>query len=146
MIDNELQYVKYFKLEKMKIKNIIFLGVLLILVLLPSCYKDEGNYDYVDVEELEIDTTGMNANDQNYFNVYVGDTLVITPNLDFGDSDNLTYEWLLFDYPYEAVAVGNSTEYPAPDTIPTTSKHKKNLLIVHSNNYTNQVLYNQIVL
>ncbi len=89
-------------------------------MLLPSCYKDEGNYDYTDVEELEIDTTGMNANDQNYFGVYVGDTLVITPAVDYSDSDNLTFEWLLFDYPYETETVGNTTEYPAPDTIATT--------------------------
>ncbi|MFV0590301.1 MAG: PKD-like family lipoprotein [Draconibacterium sp.] len=102
-------------------KRILF-AILLILgiaTLVPSCYEDSGNYDYIDVDELKIDTTGV-SQASNYYTVNLGDTIIVNPTVDYAHPENLSYTWLLLPYPYNTEIVGNTTQYPAPDTIART--------------------------
>lgn len=63
---------------------------LALLPLLSSCYKDEGNYDYHDINEIEVE--GL---DDNYA-VDADDSLIITPKLVgtlYSDTTRFTYAW-----------------------------------------------------
>lgn len=100
----------------------LFFAILLMLgvaALVPSCYKDDGNYNYKEVSELEIDTTGVTKGSA-YFIVHLGDTIKVSPTVKYDYPENLTYTWLLTPYPYSTQVVGNTVQYPAPDTIATT--------------------------
>ncbi|PTN05926.1 PKD-like family lipoprotein [Mangrovibacterium marinum] len=100
----------------------LFFAILLTLAiaaLVPSCYKDHGNYDYIDADELAIDTTGV-TKASPYFTVHLGDTIKVNPMVDYAHPENLSYTWFLLPFPYETEIVGNTTQYPAPDTIAHT--------------------------
>ncbi|MCF8713936.1 hypothetical protein JM658_03765 [Joostella atrarenae] len=65
---------------------------LIALALLFSCSKDLGNYDYKDINEIQI--TGL---DSTYVSLF-GEPIKIIPELDFsqdseGADSNYTYEW-----------------------------------------------------
>lgn len=63
---------------------------LCLLIALTSCYRDLGNYDYHDINE--IDVAGI---DDNY-SVDVDDSLIITPTLTgtlYSDTSRFTYSW-----------------------------------------------------
>lgn len=71
-------------------KKTIFAIALAMPVALTSCYRDEGNYDYHDINEIEVE--GI---DDNY-SVDVDDSLVITPALRgtlYSDTSRFTYSW-----------------------------------------------------
>lgn len=103
--------------------NKIYYHITMLLVLvgciLSSCYEDLGNYDYDEVTALEIDTVGM-PDFEDYFSIYPGDTISIYPGISYDYPENLEYAWLVIAYPYEEEIVGNTTQYPAPDTISHT--------------------------
>ncbi len=106
----------FFKILKMKRLLFAILLILGITSLVSSCYEDSGNYDYTDVDELKIDTTGVNQL-SNYFTVNLGDTIIVNPTIDYEYPENLSYTWLLMPFPYDTETVGNTTQYPVPDTI-----------------------------
>lgn len=58
-----------------------------LILLSASCSKDLGNYDYTEPEEPIV--TGLDS----VYRVFVGDRLVIDPEVNFGDKENLSYEW-----------------------------------------------------
>lgn len=64
---------------------------LLSLFLMFSCYEDKGNYDYKDLNEIEI--SGLKLS----YNLNVGDTLKLDPKLSFSldSSASYTCEWKL---------------------------------------------------
>lgn len=100
----------------------IYLSIFLLLglmLLVPSCYKDDGNYSYTDVESIQIDTTGIGLN-SNYFTVNYGDTIKVSPTIEYDNSANISYSWKLIPYPYEEETVGNTTQYPEAVEIATT--------------------------
>lgn len=59
-----------------------------------SCYKDEGNYDYKDINKISFSGIDPNAT----VPVFIGDTLSITPvvNSSMPNGNNYSYEWSLF--------------------------------------------------
>lgn len=59
-----------------------------------SCYKDEGNYSYKNINEISFSGIDPNAT----VPVYIGDTLSITPilNSTMPNGDDYSYEWSLF--------------------------------------------------
>jgi len=57
----------------------LFVGSLFALLLLHSCYKDKGNYDYTNLDEVVIDTSV--AGIQAEYSVYRYDTLSIFPRI-----------------------------------------------------------------
>ena len=72
----------------------ILICCLLTLSALPSCFKDNGNYDYKDLVSIDIDDntvpTAVVKRQQEY--------LVITPSVKQGaDDSNLSFEWRLKD-------------------------------------------------
>ncbi len=71
------------------------------MVALSSCYEDKGNYEYHELEEVSIDTTGLDI--QAEYAIMRNDTLRIAPNIYFEgelvtDSDMapLDYMWTIF--------------------------------------------------
>lgn len=73
---------------KMKLRNITY--GLAVLLLVSSCYEDKGNYDYHDINEIEI--SGIDP----LYEIDQYDMLVIEPNLAgtlYSDTERFTYEW-----------------------------------------------------
>lgn len=71
-------------------KNIIWSGAIALLPLLAGCYKDEGNYEYHAINELEI--KGLEDN----YTVDADDSLIITPELQgtlYSDTARFSYSW-----------------------------------------------------
>lgn len=85
-------------------KYLIFWACLLTLgVLATACYKDLGNYDYTELNEVTIDTANRGILPD--YSVFRYDTLEINPNIIFNGeevhnntaiSDKLTYTWAIF--------------------------------------------------
>lgn len=72
------------------IRNILF--IILITCTL-SCYKDEGNYSYSELNEILI--SGIESN----YHRFIGDTITISPTLKFkkaeGKQEDYNYEWFI---------------------------------------------------
>lgn len=74
----------------------------IILTTLAGCYEDKGNYDYVALDEVSIDTT--NTGMQEEYAIMRFDTLELNPNIRFNGhivDDNtqapLSYLWTIFN-------------------------------------------------
>lgn len=72
-------------------KRMNYFFFMLLVVLCVSCYEDKGNYDYIDIENIEI---------EKFESVYktLGDTVKIEPkfNIDIPEeAPYLSYEWSL---------------------------------------------------
>lgn len=97
-------------------------GTLLASFVIAACHEDEGNYTYLTEDELKgqlirIDTTGIE--DQYAFSskYNLGDVIKLSPKVHYPYPEDLKYSWIVYDYPYSSVAVGNTSIYPKPDTI-----------------------------
>ncbi|MCK7558213.1 PKD-like family lipoprotein [Chitinophaga sedimenti] len=102
----------------MKLKYILS-GVSLAL-LVAGCYKDKGNYDYIDVNRITITDTSKTA-----LAITIGDSLKITPVVSQSiatNEDSLSYEWMVYDN-------SPASSYALPKTVIST---QKNLRIVVS--------------
>ena len=82
-----------------------------MMVVFASCYDDKGNYEYRELEEVGIDTTGLGI--QSEYAIMRYDTLRIAPNIYFEgkrviDEDDapLDYMWTIFS---ANTGVGTST-------------------------------------
>ena len=70
-------------------KKIDVLYGLFIALLLPACYDDLGNYDYHEINELEVDSI------RSLYNVDIDDSLCIYPMLKgtlYSDTSRFTYQ------------------------------------------------------
>jgi hypothetical protein len=75
---------------KVKIYSTLLVS-LWIAVVLPGCYNDRGNYDYVEVEDIIVEGIAT-----NYDKITGEDVLEITPNLLTGYPENeLEHAWIL---------------------------------------------------
>lgn len=104
-------------------KNIYIFLAAFILTVFYSCYKDEGNYDYLAEEQvgiIEIDTVGNTDRFAFAMTYNPGDTIRMAPRVKYAHPENLKYAWITYPYPYEAVQVGNAMVYPKADTIART--------------------------
>lgn len=68
-----------------------YIYVLLVSVLVTSCFKDLGNYEYKDVEEFEV--SGL----QESYDVFTSENLVIEPVVT-PQTGEYEYEWILTEY------------------------------------------------
>ncbi len=72
-------------------KKILY--ILLATIFITSCYKDKGNYNYTEIDDITIDNVPNNIGDLILFE----DTIRINPNVgpkaDF-DANNFEYKWL----------------------------------------------------
>ncbi len=74
-------------------KTKYILSVLLIVVIITSCYKDQGNYDYTSIGDIEI--SGF---EDNYSLIAGVDTLRILPEITTSYNEKtLEYTWLIYD-------------------------------------------------
>lgn len=70
------------------------LYILATVVVIASCAKDKGNYDYHEINEVDID----NFDSENGYQVLFGEVLSISPALKMTQNpspENYTYEWSL---------------------------------------------------
>jgi hypothetical protein len=104
-------------------KNLYICLVAFVLMVFYSCYKDEGNYDYMSEDQvgiIEIDTVG-NTDRFVFVRTYnPGDTIRMAPRVKYDYPENLKYAWFTYPYPYQAVQVGNAMVFPKADTIART--------------------------
>lgn len=75
--------------------KIFFFSCLYAVIMFSSCYKDKGNYDYWDINEVSINGFG---GDTTYKVLYLADTLRFNPEIKGtidGESDHYSYIWAL---------------------------------------------------
>lgn len=74
-------------------KRIYFVLIMAVILLVTGCFKDEGNYDYTELQDLEI------ALPYETYQVGIGNQLSIKPTVttEIAESD-LTYQWEIGDY------------------------------------------------
>ena len=79
----------------MRIQHIIYtMLIALSTAVLTSCYEDEGNYDYRDIDEIQVDFPGHIGTDNKIrYAERQGETLNITPKVECLDKSHLTYLW-----------------------------------------------------
>lgn len=66
----------------------LFTGIIVVLLLIMAgCYKDKGNYTYDVPEEPRV------TNLDTVYDVFVGDSLIIKPEVNMSNKANLQYEW-----------------------------------------------------
>ncbi len=76
--------------------QLLIIGGLSVGMLFHSCYKDEGNYDYREINEVVIGEAGFVDTTYNY--VSFVDTLRITPQVEnsmIQNPENYEFSWLL---------------------------------------------------
>lgn len=75
--------------------KIKIVSLLLLLVVLSSCFEDKGNYDYHELTALEIDTIGSGVTPE--MTAFQFENFKVPVNIKYdGDMSNLSYEWKLF--------------------------------------------------
>lgn len=83
-----------------------FLACVLLLTFATSCYKDHGNYEYVDVNPVGIQDTLVTTR------IYVqqGGNLQLSPQLNLnGNADDFSYDWFVYLNSASASYVQDST-------------------------------------
>lgn len=86
----------------MKRINLLLFG---LLVILSACFKDEGNYNYATVDEIEI--SGLEEMYRGFS--YAGEVLTISPEIKT-DYTDLSYEWYMWSPDIENYQGANMTE------------------------------------
>lgn len=79
-------------------KKIYIAFLLFVVAILSACYDDKGNYDYKDINELEI--TLDKDDGEGFYKVTLGDVLEIEPKFNLEIDENSTrysYEWFVND-------------------------------------------------
>ncbi|WP_437921446.1 PKD-like family lipoprotein [Sphingobacterium sp. LRF_L2] len=81
-------------------KALVFFSVFFII---SGCYKDKGNYEYVELDQVLIDTSNLNIQDS--YSLYRYDTLTIAPKIYFNGKqitdessvkDQLSFTWSIY--------------------------------------------------
>ena len=77
-------------------KTIMIAGLVLAACLVTACYDDKGNYDYVALNEISVDTAGISTT----YTLEQYDSLHIVPELRFTQGsipeEKLAYKWVIF--------------------------------------------------
>lgn len=99
--------------------NYLLLGF--IAFALHACYEDKGNYSYTTLNDISVDTAGV----QTHFVVSQLDSLVITPKLKFSmgtiSESDIDYKWVIY-----------SDKFVNTSSVPDTVALTKDLRIVVS--------------
>lgn len=97
--------------------------ILIVFIAAWSCNEDNGNYDYTNVDQIKIDTVGMENRFIFYSNLQIGDLIELEPNVTYADNkESLEYYWIVYPFYYNEVSDGNSMVYPQADTIGVSPK------------------------
>lgn len=74
-------------------KILLYMASLLALLNLSSCFEDEGNYDYVDLQPFVVDTVGVNTS----FTVSQFENLNVPSRLIYGgNKSDLDFVWTIY--------------------------------------------------
>ena len=77
-------------------KKTLYICLVFILASMTSCYKDEGNYDYTELNDISVSLEESGT----VFYVDRYDTLRLSPRLSFSQQpisdDNLEFKWELY--------------------------------------------------
>ncbi len=134
-------------------KGLSVFTLLVLVIAFQSCYKDEGNYSYIDINEAYVDTIGAKMN----YVIEQFDTLSIQPEIRFTgkelDESKLTYRWMMYSDEWskdEVDMVELSTERNLNVSInlePNDVDYAVVLYITNTeNNTVSQVKYNVSIL
>ena len=70
--------------------NMKIIFIVMFLLGMASCYDDKGNYDYKEMNDIEVSV----STETSYYSL--GDKVISKPELTFAlgrESQNLAYEW-----------------------------------------------------
>ena len=119
-------------------------GIFILPMTLTGCFKDIGNYDYTDLNEISVNTVG----EQVAFTVEQYDSLHIVPKLIFSQNpipdDELSYEWLIFLDSYSATesqVISNEKELHIQVSYP--AKIENYAILFYVKELTNNTVYQQ---
>ena len=105
------------------VTNMKWMFIVLSVVVLSSCYKDKGNYSYMDINEVSIDSFT-----QQYNGYYLVDTLRITPKIHFSidsiTTERYSYEWSLVTGTFDgahSIKISESKNLEFPITVPANN-------------------------
>ncbi|MGN0188817.1 MAG: PKD-like family lipoprotein, partial [Candidatus Cryptobacteroides sp.] len=109
----------------MKNRYISYVFLSLLSLCLAGCYADKGNYDYVDINKVNVYLSCGGS-----YTITIGETISIKAEISFpegnGDRDRLEFQWYLGNYPDDAVEGWNSPEL---EWTPDELMSKKTLLL-----------------
>ncbi len=112
-------------MRKQTIKNLWLAGVVGLLTT-TACYDDKGNYDYVELDEVVIDTAGVGI--QSAYSIARYDRLTLDPKVTFngkeiaeGDDSQVECVWTLYT---NGTSAGGTY---VNDTLATTAKLDKEI-------------------
>lgn len=113
------------------------LPIAAVSALLVSCTEDNGNYNYTEISDIKIDTTGMNRTILGELNI--GSTISdFKPTVTYGNgTENLEYAWVIYPFPYNQVQDGNDMVYPPADTICRTQSLEWTVDVTPNSYYLN---------
>lgn len=96
-----------------------FLLLSAIILVFWACKEDNGNYDYVSVDQIKIDTTGMSSQLlEMRNNLELGKLIELEPSIVYNkNADELEYYWIIYPFYYGEIQEGNTLVYPKADTI-----------------------------
>ncbi len=77
----------------MKNIKIYLLCIIMPLFAFTSCYEDKGNYDYIDLHEITIDTSGNNVKAAYSVSQFETLNIPVKIQLNGNEASNLRYEW-----------------------------------------------------
>lgn len=78
-------------------KTYLYILIGTFTFLLSSCYEDKGNYNYNDIDEIQVEFPGNMGKDGNIlYAEKLGNKLSIHPNVKYNDPSALKYDWSLF--------------------------------------------------
>jgi len=122
--------------------RIPFAIIAVVAMLMTSCYKDEGNYDYHTLDQVRIDTVGTGILSE--YAIMRFDTLELHPDVTFngqkvtdGDDSPLDYQWTIFS------AVTGASGSTVVDTIGHTRNLKAVISRTGGNYYVQLVVTNR---
>lgn len=90
--------------------NMKIIFIVMFLLGMASCYDDKGNYDYKEMNDIEVSV----STETSYYSL--GDKVISKPELTFAlgrESQNLAYEW---SYDGHVIAHSKDLEWVA-DTV-----------------------------
>jgi hypothetical protein len=84
--------------------------VLILLLALTSCTTDEGNYNYTDINELNV--TGIEEN----YTIYTGEYFKLTPSLNPTEDDGInpnrySFEWVAVNTSYVKTTIATTKDF-----------------------------------
>lgn len=104
-------------------KKQLLYSLLSLLLFLTGCYEDQGNYDYHDLDEINVTFPGNVGTDGHIVLMgKLGEALDIQPEINYGEPQNLQYKWERYKEGKETEVLSNTKDLQY-DKIASDSAH-----------------------